>query len=42
MREEMGHIAVSITIKVKVGNDQESAHSERNSHSKPRGGLKLN
>ena len=28
--------------KVQVGNDQEKAQSERNSHSKDRGGKKLN
>ena len=30
------------TVKVQVGNDQEMAQSERNSHSKTRGGKKLN
>ena len=29
---------VKTSIKVKVGNDQEAAQSERNSHSKNRGG----
>ena len=32
----------NIVEKVKVGNDQEMAQSERNSHSKNRGGKNLN
>ena len=31
-----------MTVKVKVGNDQEMAQSERNSNYKNRGGKKLN
>ena len=31
-----------LVLKVKVGNDQEFAQSEKNSHSKNRGGKKLN
>ena len=33
---------ISIYAKVKIGNNQEMAHSERNSHSKIRGWQKLN
>ena len=35
-------ILCQIYMKVQVGNDQEKAHSERLSHSKSRGGNKLN
>ena len=38
----MGHTAVSANKKIQVGNDQENAQSERNSHFKNRGGKKLN
>ena len=36
------HIASAATQKVQVGKDQEKAQSEKDSHSKNRGGKKLN
>ena len=47
MRTEMGHTAVSATSasskkKLQVGKDQEKAQSEKDSHSKNRGGKKPN
>ena len=36
----MGHI-VQLQVMVQIGNDQEKAQSERNSHSKSQGGKNL-
>ena len=42
MRKVMGHTAVSTTQKAQVGKDQEKEQSEKDSHSKNRGGKKPN